>query len=389
MGCRATKPDACYWFFLSLGTFVTSTYYRDTPHSWVAEFNDARPADRWFGKDWTRLRPDLDYAAHSGPDDVAGEATGWDQGRTFPLAMRGGLDEPGREYYGAVETSPYGNELLLEFAKRAIDAEGLGRNPTPDLLCLSFSSNDTVGHMWGPDSQEVLDTTLRSDLIVRDLLNYLDEKVGRGRYVVVVTADHGICPLPEMARRQGLPGERVSTKQLYERAEEFLRKKFPPRGRKEQWIRDWAEDTNMWYYLDRRTLKANNVEQAKVEEALAGWLSQQPGVLNAYTRTRLTAGPIDDDAVGERVRRSFYTTRSGDVAVVLKPYHLTGDAQTLGTTHGSPHPYDTHVPLLIYGCGIGAGVRDEPVTPQAATAILARSLRIEPPHSADAPVPMP
>jgi predicted AlkP superfamily pyrophosphatase or phosphodiesterase len=384
LGCRAAKPDACYWFFPPLGTFVTSTYYRDTPHPWVAEFNDARPADRWFGKDWTRLRPDLDYAAHSGPDDVAGEDTGWEQGRTFPLAMRGGLDAPGHSYYGAVETSPYGNELLLEFAKRAIDREGLGRNPTPDLLCLSFSANDTIGHCWGPDSQEVLDATLRSDLVVRDLLNYLDDKVGRGRYVVVVTADHGICPLPEMARRKGLPGERVSIENLYDQAEEFLGKTFSARGGKGRWLR---ARSGPWYYLDRRTLKANKVEQATVEEALAGWLSRQPGVQGAYTRTRLTSGPFADDAIGERVRRSFHATRSGDVAVVLKPYHLPGDAQTLGTTHGSPHSYDTHVPFLIYGPGLRPGVRDEGITPQAATAILAHSLRIEPPHAADAPMP--
>src|SRR5262249_44617665 len=159
MSCRSAEADACYWFFPPTGSFVTSTYYRAALHPWVAAFNAERPADRWFNKDWERLRTDLDYAAHSGPDDVPEEDTGWDQGRTFPHPMRGGLAAPGKSYYGAIEDSPCGNELLLEFAKRAIDAERLGGGATPDLLCLSFSANDVVGHCYGPDSQEVLDMT--------------------------------------------------------------------------------------------------------------------------------------------------------------------------------------------------------------------------------------
>jgi hypothetical protein len=384
MSCRAAGADACYWFFPPMGSFVTSTYYRAELHPWVAAFNDTRPADRWFDKDWTKLRPDLDYAAHSGPDDAPGEGTGYLLGRTFPHPMRGGAKAPGQEYYEALEYSPYGNELLLEFAKRAIDAEGLGRNPVPDLLCLSFSSNDTVGHSWGPDSQEVLDITLRSDLVVKELLDYLDAKVGRGKYVVAVSADHGVCPLPDVARGKGLDAGRVSSKALLERAEAFLRETFSTGEVEWPWIR--AEET-WWLYLDRRTLKANGADQAKVEEALARWLCQQPGVQTAYTRTQLTAGVVDGDEIGQRVWHSFHPARSGDVAVVLKPYHLDGNDKTLGTTHGSPHPYDTHVPLLLYGPGIRAGVRDEAVTPQAVAAVLARSLRIDTPHGAEAAVP--
>jgi hypothetical protein len=384
LSCRAAKPDACYWFFPPAGLFATSTYHRDEIHPWVAEFNEERPADRWFGQDWTRLRPDLDYVKYSGPDDVAAEDEGWFQGRTFPHAMTGGRKKPERDYYEAVGNSPYGNELLLEFAKRAIAAEGLGRNATPDLLCLSFSANDTIGHCWGPDSQEVLDTTLRTDLIVKELLDYLDAQVGRGRYVVAVTADHGVCPLPEVARGKGLDADRVPESLLDEQAEAFLNDTFSPGGTEGHWI---LARSDQWVYLDRRTVKAHNVEQAKVEETLARWFCRQPGVLNAYTRTRLSAGPLDGDEVGERVRRSFHPLRSGDVAVVLKPYHLLSKPRSTGTNHGSPHPYDTHVPLLLYGPGIRAGVRNEPVTPQAVTAILARSLRIESPHDAEAPVP--
>jgi predicted AlkP superfamily pyrophosphatase or phosphodiesterase len=386
LACRTSPPDASYWFFPSRGMFVTSTYYRPNGqvHPWVAKFNNGRPANAWFGKDWTRLRPDLDYVQQSGPDDVAAEDTGWEQGRTFPHAMTGGLDKPGQSYYEALGNSPFGNELLLDLAKRAITAERLGCHDVPDLLCLSFSSNDTVGHCWGPDSQEVLDMTLRTDRIVKDLLNYLDAKVGRGRYVLALTADHGICPLPELARQQGKDAGHVSTQRLTQEAEAFLNEKFLGKETKGLWI---EAESDLRFYLNHNMLREHHLEQAAVEEALATWLASQPGVLKAYTRKQLNRGPLDDDPIGERVRRSFHPQRSGDVVVVLQPYYLVGSPESKGTTHGSPHSYDTHVPLLIYGPGIRAGVRTEPTNPLALATILARSLGIAPPGDAEATEP--
>ena len=159
------RADAVYWLDSETGRFVTSTCYRGRAHDWATAFNRSEPlpAQRWFGKDWERLRPDIDYARYSGADEVTGEGRGVHQGYTFPHAMKGGKDRPGKDYYQALQNSPFGNQLLLEFAERAIDAERLGNGPAPDLLCLSFSSNDAIGHTWGPDSQEVMDVTLRSD----------------------------------------------------------------------------------------------------------------------------------------------------------------------------------------------------------------------------------
>jgi predicted AlkP superfamily pyrophosphatase or phosphodiesterase len=386
LACRRSRADACYWFFPPRGAFVTSTYYRPNgrPHPWAAQFNDGRPADRWFGRDWTRLRPDLDYAHYSGPDDVTGEGTGWDQHRTFPHPMTGGLDEVGTSYYEALGNAPFGNVLLLELAERAIDAECLGQKDTPDLLCLSFSCNDMIGHVWGPDSQEVLDVTLRSDLIVKELLDHLDAKVGPGRYVVALTADHGVCPLPEVARRQGKNAGRVPPDLLKQKAEAFLDETFLKGEGQASWV-EAQED--LWIYLNQKVLQAHELKPARVEEALARWLARQPGVQRAYTRTQLSGDPLEDDQLGELVRRSFHPERSGDVAVVLKPYHILGKPLDTGTTHGSPHPYDRHVPLLVYGPGVRPGVRSEAIDPQAVASILAWSLGIEPPPCAEAPVP--
>ncbi len=376
------RPDACYWFDTDTGTFATSTWYRDQLHPWVAEFNADRPADRWFGRAWERLRPDLDYTAHSGPDDVNGEGKGSKQGKMFPHPTDGGLASPGKDYYGAVYDSPFGNELLLELVERALDAEQLGRGAAPDLLCVSFSSNDVVGHTWGPDSQEVLDVTLRTDEVVRQLLADLDAKVGKGRYVLALTSDHGVCPLPEVAQAQGKEAGRVPSDLLTAKAEAFLDGKFGANEGKAHWVEAAAFP---WAYLNRRVLAQRGLAEADVAEALAGWLTQQPGVQAAYTRARLAAVG-DDDPVGQAVRRSFQPDRAGDMMVVLKPYYVSWQSLT-GTTHGTPHLYDTHVPLLVYGPGVRAGVRQDRVTPGAVAAILAHGLGIAPPAGAEYPVP--
>src|SRR5207253_10834635 len=129
-------------------------------------------------------------------------------------------------YFDAVTNSPMGNELLLAFAKTAIINEKLGQSDTTDLLCISFSSNDLIGHTWGPNSQEVLDVTLRSDALIKDLLGFLDTKVGKGNYYVALTADHGVCPLPEFADKEGKKTGRLEPELLTSLAEDFLNKKF-------------------------------------------------------------------------------------------------------------------------------------------------------------------
>jgi hypothetical protein len=384
----ALRAQLCYWFSTSTGTFGTSSYYRDRVHPFIEQFNRRHAAERWFGKDWTRLRPELDYALLSGMDDIVAEGDGFKQGRTFPHPTTGGQDRPGAAYYGALANSPYGNELLLDLTKVAIEAEHLGAGDNPDLLLLSFSSNDLIGHTWGPDSQEVLDVTLRSDLIVKVLLDFLDARVGRGNYYLVLSSDHGVCPLPEVARAAGKDAGRVDPQELRGKAVAYLNDTFCKNGDRVAWI---EEALYAWIYLNQSVVRAQGLKSADVEAALAKWLVQQPGVQAAYTRTQLSGGPLVNDPVGESVRRSFDSERSGDVYVVMRPNYLLSPPLSpklfMRTTHGSPHPYDTHVPFLVYGPGIQPGVRTERVTPQAAAAILARGLGIAPPEGAEVGVP--
>jgi hypothetical protein len=140
-------------------------------------------------------------------------------------------------------------------------------------------------------------------------------------------------------------------------------------------------------YLNRAWLRGHNLKSSEVEQALADWLKKQEGIAAAYTRTQLLRGVAKDDAIGQAVRRSFHPERSGDVFPVLKPYCLLTSALATGTTHGTPHDYDTHVPLMVYGPGVKAGVRKDRVTPLAAAPVLAHALGIRPPAAAEAPVP--
>jgi hypothetical protein len=387
----------CFWFSGEQGMFVTSTHYADTLPAWVTEFNSSGSQDKWFGQQWDRFRPMLRYEDFSGPDEQPSEGIGYKQGRTFPHPMSAGAKPKSLTYYEAVANSPFGNEMLLDLAKRAIEAEKLGQDDDPDLLCLGFSSNDLVGHTWGPDSQEVLDITLRSDAIIKELLDLLDAKVGKGNYVLVLSADHGIAPIPELAAAKGKKAGRVNPKALAQAASDYLTKAFAKDGENLVWFEHDPRDAafhNGFVYLNRNLLKERALDRAKVERGLADWLVQQPHIQAAYTRSDLLKARPKNDPLGEQVWLSFHPEESGDVIFVLEPYFLLTEPITspdklaaFRTTHGSPHSYDTWVPLMVYGPGVRRGLRDGRVSPLATAAILSRALGIPRPAGAESDVP--
>jgi predicted AlkP superfamily pyrophosphatase or phosphodiesterase len=396
------RPDGAFWFN---GQFTTSTYYTDALPKWVDEFNKSGLAERWYGKSWTRRRPGLDYETYSGPDDVKGENATNGRTTTFPHKMTGGKNMLQKEYYDALANSPMGNELLLAFAKSCIRAEQLGADDEPDLLVVSFSSNDLIGHTFGPDSQEVLDVTLRSDEIVADLLEHLDRVVGAGRYSVAITADHGICPLPEVAARtipEAKDATRVSSVKLVAGAESFLRSKFGKPVGPDEKVEDLTDEAKSsrgksglwiesipapWVYLNSRQVEAKNLDRDTVAKELADWLKTQPGIQTAYTAKEIATATNPGDQL-KLVRRSFHPERSGDVYIVLKPYHLIGDPlKSKGTSHGTPHDYDRHVPLMVFGPGLATGSLTEPVTPQHIALVTSHFLGVAAPKDASFELP--
>jgi hypothetical protein len=360
------KADVCFWYDDTQGAFVTSNYYEERLPAYMKRFNALRLADQWFDKHWVRLRTDLDYTAHSSVDDMPGEGDDKKKTNTFPHSLAMDDKQAGSKFYNRVYASPFGNELTWAAAQAILEGERLGRDEDVDYLVISFSSNDAVGHLYGPDSQEVLDITLRSDLIVADLIRTLDATVGRANYLLVLSADHGICPLPEVARGRSPQAGRLDPKPLVKALEEHLNEKY---GTKLKWI---EATTGAGLYLRRAALKAAAQSSTDVENACRDWLLAWPSVRTVYTRTDLAAR-VNHDPLLAKVRASFHPDRSPDVMPILQPYVFTSSYKN-GTTHGSPHDYDTHVPLVVFGAGVAPQVRGERTMPQTAAVILAHSL---------------
>ena len=397
------NPSGAYWFD---GHLVTSSYYPEAAtFSWVEAFNKStdegnlQGANKWFGKDWVPCRPDINYFDWLDPvvSEMRKSTAAGSQDLAFRYSNTGGKAKPGKEYYEKLANSSAGNDLMLEIARTCATAEKLGKHEVPDLLVVSFSSNDLIGHTWGPDSPEVLDVTLHSDAVIAELLGFLDSHVGKGEYIMAVTADHGVCPLVEVSKERGIRGaERVNVKALQEAIEDHLTARLgsstaAKEGQKKpRWIEAMADKDATsfpWIYFNPKVLSAFGKSREEVAQATAEFLSKHPHVNHAYTRAELKAGFPANDIIGSRVQRSFNTERSGDVYVLLKPYCIPLDRFKTGTTHGTPYNYDTHVPLLVYGPGISGGVRRETVTPQATAAIFSKWLGLRLPNMAEFPVP--
>ena len=360
--------DGAYW--TEKGRVVTSTFYRRELPGYLVAFNAEGRADRVFGREWTRLLEASVYEAYQGPDDAAGEASDYGLARTFPKRIDGGHAAISDDFYEAFDHTPWNNDLVAELAKAVIVNETLGEDDgVPDLLAIGFSQPDKIGHAYGPDSHESMDSFLRLDRTLADLFAFLDEKVGLAHCVVVLTADHGAAPLPErvLAASRDVAAGRIRGAELEKLIYAALDARFGPLAEGGRWA---VRDGLAWHFNPEALAEkqaAREAVEAVAQQALLG----HPAVAAAYTRTRLM-DPAPLDWNGEAMRLSFYPPRSGDVVAVLQPYFI--DRANTGTTHGSPYDYDTHVPMAWLGAGIPAGRRTERVGVDDIAPTLARLL---------------
>jgi len=363
------KADGAYW--TEDGIFVTSTWYRRELPAWVQEFNARRNAAVYFGQTWDRLLDPAVYDKVQGPDDAPGEQPEDGLPVTFPKKIDGGKPEITPVYYNAFDHTPWNNELVAEMAERLVEAEQLGQDDTPDLLTIGFSQTDKAGHAYGPDSHEVMDSYVRLDRTLAALLKHLDAKVGLAHCVIVLTADHGVSPLPEriQAEKGAAAAGRIGVADLDAHVKAALDAAFGPLPADLYWaVRD-----NNGYHLNPAALKARNLTGDRVAETLRDALLAYPQIAAAYTRAQLTSSaPLDE--FGEMTRRSYYPARSADVLYILKPNILT---RKQGTDHGTPYEYDTHVPQLWFGAGIKPGVHPEPVHVEDIAPTLAGLLGVD------------
>lgn len=380
--------NAAYWFSSTSGRMVSSNYYFNSLPAWVTRFNEARPADKYFGARWDRLLPDeSEYERHAGADAPAWENIGNAKDtNTFPHTITGGATAPNKDFYEALAYSPYSNDLLLSFAEQAIDNENLGKDEDTDLLSISFSANDYVGHRFGPYSQEAMDMTLRVDRQIGALLDYVKERIGLQNTLVVFTADHGVAPIPEQASALNLPGGRISSAEVLQAVRNAIRARYARRDETKDSTADYVLDAffNGNIIFNSVALKRDGINRAEIERVAGEAALTVPGITRFFTRTQLEGGSVEagSDIVARRVLHGFNQRRSGDVIVVYAPFmYLSEGASPSPATHGSPYSYDTHVPLIMLGEALAAGRYAQAATPADIAPTLSNILRIQPPSN--------
>lgn len=362
--------NQAFWFDTKTGNFVSSSQYGHELPFWTKAFNDQHLSDRYFNKPWQRFLPEAQYSA-STRDDYPWERPIPGDGRQFPHVITGGAASPGEAYYNVFQMTPWSNQLLCDFSRELIEHENLGDHNDPDFLGVSFSAGDYLGHYFGPYSQEVEDLVLRLDQSLASFFQYLDQKVGLDKCLIVFTADHGVMPIPEWLKEKGIESGRIDPKSF----KTLLNSALSSRLGADDWI-DAFEPPDLYLNLD--AIDKQKYRQPDVE-ALAAKLSRSvPGVGEVFTAVQFFLNQLPSSPQADAARKSYYGARSGELVVLTKPGYVFA-TESNGTTHGSSFRYDAQVPLIFYGSGVQGGRYGSTVTPACIAPTIASLLGIQAP----------
>ena len=317
--------NGAFWFEPASGNFVSSDYYFAALPAWAAKYNTSRVVDKYLSRGWI-------------PFDGKPGATAYS---TLPA-------QTGKIFYDALERTPYGNEIIEQFSEAAIEGEKLGRNSSTDVLTVSFSSNDRIGHTLGPDDPQIRDIAIQTDRIIGQLLQFAESKAGAGNVIVILTADHGVAPVPSVNAKRHMPGGVIPPLAIRKAMQSALSARFG----EGEWI--LSKQHFQTPYLNRPLILSKKLNEEEAQNIAAAAVRALPGVARVYTRSQLLRGELLDDLVDHRVRQGFNAERSSDLFVIGQPYWLI-QAEPTGTTHISPYNYDTHVPVILMGPGIKPG----------------------------------
>ncbi|UZO82665.1 alkaline phosphatase family protein [Aquimarina sp. ERC-38] len=335
--------NAAYWFRgKEEGNWITTSYYLNKLPKWVSNFNTSRKVDTYL-KTWNSLY-DLKTYIQSGPDDSPYENGYKGKNKpTFPYDLAKLKDE--NEGYDIIKYTPYGNSLTADFAIAALKGEDLGTDAITDVLTVSFSSTDYVGHNFGVNSKEIQDTYLRLDKDLGRLLNALDKQVGKGKYTLFLTADHGAVHVPGYLKSQKIPAGYFNADSLKTDIVNFTKQKFGLDNLIEE-----VDNDQVFFDYDR--IATSNIATTTIEDAIAEFLLKKDKINKVFTRSQLESTEYVN-GIASLIQNGYHQKRSGDVIFVMDPATIA--YPTKGSTHGSGLNYDTHVPLLFYGKGINKG----------------------------------
>ncbi len=361
------SATAAYWYDGSQGHFISSSYYghKSLPE-WLVRFNDRNVTDSLMQLDWHTLYPISSYVQSTADDNVYEEAAKGEVGPVFPHRTSEVKDK------GAIKNTVYGNTLTRLVAEACIEGEGLGAGEVTDFLALSFSSTDYIGHQYGPNSIEVEDTYLRFDREIAALLQFLDKKLGKNTYTVFLTADHGGAHNAAFLSDHRIPAQPVSVRKWAEQLNQVLSGHYGTDGLVKSLL-------NYQVHLNEELIASKQMDREGIKSTIKKELRNWEGVVQVVDLEQpgLDRIPV---AVDNMISNGYYPGRSGILQLVLNPGWYSSSS-TRGTTHGSWNPYDTHIPLLWYGCGIkkGSTFRNVSITDIAPT--LAALLHIQMPNA--------
>ena len=335
----AGKSGTAYMYMEKSGNFASSSYYMASHPQWVQRYLQAKPQDRYYGKSWTPLLADSAYAQDADDALYAGVKGMGQRFRFTYYSDNGSIDS---DYYTRLKATPALDELTLEFARAAIEGENLGKNPAgvADLLGVSLSAHDYINHSFGPESKMSHDHLQRLDRMLAGFFDYLDQRVGAGNFLVVLTADHGFPNTPEFAKAAQLDAGRIDGNKLAAALDAHLAATHGV-------ARLVAASSFPNIHLDYALATKAGLRREELELSAARFLLSQAGVADVFTRTQFEAG-LPATRLGTLMQRAWNRHLSGDLMLVTKPYWFVSSAQS-GTTHGSPYAYDTSVPLMLMG----------------------------------------
>jgi predicted AlkP superfamily pyrophosphatase or phosphodiesterase len=338
-----------YFFAEPSGEMTSSTYYMKELPAWVATFNGEKRVDKVFGKAWERALPVGAYTL-AGPDDQSWEGDALGLKRTFPHPVTGGLQKPGQKFYEAFTTTPNGIDYTFDFARAAVDGEKLGGRGVTDVLAISVSSTDLIGHLFGVYSQETEDALVRTDRALGNFLTFLDGKLGKDGYLVVLTADHGAAMPPEQAQKLGLGGARVKKAAIKNAITAALEGRYG----KGDWVLA-LEDPSI--YLNTKLIAEKKLDPSEVQHVAGEALASVGGFAGYATRSEIEHNAMMQTNASRAIIRSFHPMRSGDVIAIQAPFSFWGKygEKDFGGSHGSFYRYDTDVPLVFSGAGVKTG----------------------------------
>lgn len=337
------NPDGTFWFDDKSGNFITSTYYMNQLPKWVEAFNDKKLPEHYLSEKWNTLYPKDTYTESTSDENEYENGIKKGVKATLPL----NLPELYKKYgYNIIRNTPFGNSLTFDMAKAAIDGEQLGADDETDLLAVSCSSTDYIGHQVGTHAVETEDTYLRLDKAIADFLSYLDTKVGKGNYLVFLCADHGAMNNVRFLQNRRIPAGNWDDGVAAKKLNEVLAKEYPNTS-------DLVKTVmNYQVFFNREVIKNQHLDFAKIKQTVVDFLKEDSCVLYACDMEKTMTESIPEE-VKYRIVNGYNRERSGDIQIVLKPNFYTHGMK--GTDHGAWNLYDTHIPLVFMGWGIKHG----------------------------------